>query len=371
MERKDLVMIGEKILADFIAAPPQDNRTRVIRMTSGTTGGEPLVIISQPPKAAGWFLAAERILVCYGSLNARLNNILPYRRNSASSNVRVFPIEINDMREPLSSLGDIVADFKPDRIIGVPSFIMRLAAILDADTRSGVKMLRLAGEMISARQKQSLIAWFPKATVSAIYVATEIGPISKPTCAHVPLNHYHVRDGVTVEISEPDDNGVGDILVSTTISETMSIEKYRVGDVGRIHTTPCPCGAAETIELLGRRGSDYLKLAGALLRQEEFNRVSLLFPNSIDDYRAEAREVIQGTTPKGKVTLRIYSSRGSGTEELAREIGTRFSRELFVTPTQTLSELVKKGIFLPMEVIFEQHPFPQKNKEVKLLHIVS
>ncbi|MEY4747607.1 MAG: hypothetical protein RLZZ416_656, partial [Candidatus Parcubacteria bacterium] len=348
--------------------PPGDGRTWVIRMTSGTTNGEPLVIMQTLPAdpPASWFGGAMRVALCYGSLNARLNNILLYRKMSGDSPQRILPMDGREVSVSRKAQTTLLAEFRPEMMIGAPSFVLRLAAGLDSQARSGVKALRLAGELLTSQKMRTLAESFPNAEIVSMYIATEIGPITRPSCAHLPPNHYHPRKTIRIEIDEPDDSGFGDILVSTRVGGAIAIRGYRVGDVGRLYEVACPCGATEALEVQGRKGFDYLKLEGALLRREEFDRVALLFPNVIDDYRAAVSEVVVDSVPKGQVHLRMYRSRGPGTEDLAREIGRRFSQELFVTPTKTLADLVARGIFLPLEAEFVKEPFPEKNKEVKL-----
>ena len=128
----------------------------------------------------------------------------------------------------------------------------------------------------------------------------------------------------------------------------------------------CACGAAVTLEHLGRTGYDFVKVAGATLVREEFDRVALKL-RAFDDYRAQISTELQGQSIAGKIVLRIYRSDGAGTEKLAQEIGELFSKELFVTQSQSLQDIVSKKLFLPLSVKWGQEPFPLKNKEIKLI----
>jgi phenylacetate-coenzyme A ligase PaaK-like adenylate-forming protein len=145
----------------------------------------------------------------------------------------------------------------------------------------------------------------------------------------------------------------------------MRLEEYHIGDVGRLFEYSCPCGKSSVLEVLGRAGFDYVKLAGAILRQEEFDRVIARL-NMFDDYRATFSSSYAGARLQGQGIVHIYRKDGVGTPALAREIATQIEKELFVTPTRTWGQLVEDGLLLPLDVVFVPKPFPVGNKPVRL-----
>ena len=59
-------------------------------------------------------------------------------------------------------------------------------------------------------------------------------------CAH---QGYHLRAcDLYAEILDPDDDGFGELAVTTFGREAMPLIRYRTGDIARISTQPCPGG---------------------------------------------------------------------------------------------------------------------------------
>lgn len=296
-----------------------------------------------------------------GTMSTRLTNVFSVRYCEGNAPIRVMATDIRDL---VPEVGMLLDDFAPDTFRGVPSFITAVLETLSTAARLRIKNVFLTGEMLTAYRARVFAEKTPDAAVRMLYVTSELGGLSSlDNCRYLRRNQYHPGEGVTIDIVGPDESGAGEVYISTTI-EDEHIRQYRVGDVARF-LPQCRCGAPVTFELVGRTGRDYVKLAGATLRREEFDRVVGLFPY-VDDYRVEAREVQSGGSPKGQITLRLYRRGATMTDALLEETKNKFSRELFLTPTQTLFELVQKGVFLPLEIVQTAGPFTQENKDIKI-----
>lgn len=365
LRRQDFAAIADATLASFVNDPSGDPMTRMVRVTSGTTGA-PLVsmleYVPEPERAKEWYGGAHRIVQCQGALNSRLFNILPLVRYGEPG-VRILSLDTADLTPEFSAE---VVRFAPDRIAGFPSMIARLAPLLDDETRAGVLSIKMAGEILTQQLGDFFASKFPNAMISMVYAASETGLLSKPSKPSCPRNHYHPREDAGIEIVEADADGVGDIAVSKTLFRDIRIERYLVGDSGQF-VGPCTCGETVTLRLLGRTGYDYLKLAGALLRREEFDRIAGHYPHVIHDYRVEARTRISDSL-QGFVSLEIFSLQPVS-KGLTEEIRDRFEREMYVTPTRTYRDLVDDGIFLPLTLRVSQSPFPKGHKDVKMAFI--
>lgn len=369
MERGDLLALGTQTLERFFNTPwsPEEAEGFALRISSGTTSGVPLVLVTEHPSlnteaaSRAWWGGSEHTLVCYGSRNLRLFNALSAKKYS---NVRGALLALG-AEDLCADLTDILADFMPRRIIGSPSFIARAAAYMNEHTRSGVLFIQCAGETVSTELAAAFSAQFPHATLRSVYTAVDVGPIVYASCGHLPFNHYHPREDIRITIHAPDERGVGDILISTEVVRDMRLEEYRIGDVGRLFEQPCVCGKSTVLEVLGRAGFDYVKLAGAIIRQEEFDRVIAKL-NTIDDYRAvfslsHTQERVQGVG-----VVHVYRRDGIGTPALAHDIAQKIEKELFVTPTRTWAQLAEDGTLRPLEVMFVAEPFPLGHKSVRL-----
>ncbi len=199
-----------------------------------------------------------------------------------------------------------------------------------------------------------------------MYNTNETGALSKPPCGYLPLDSYHHAEGGGVLIDGADETGAGDILISKDLTPTVAVRDYRIGDIGRLRETPCACGESRTLQILGRRGYDYIKIGGALFLQKEFERVAGMCADLFDDYRAEAYEVFDESTPKGRLVLRVFRKNSLGGFKEKNEIAARYCRELFLSQSQTLGDFIEKGILLPLVVEYVERPFPATYKNLKL-----
>ncbi len=367
IEREDVLKIGERRLLKLIATPPEDAFNYGIRTTSGTTKQAPLVMVAKYNEAYfNRFSEGRRIVTCLGSLNVRLVNLLHARHQIGEGAPRIMLVDARDM---VPGLAACVEDFAPDFISGFPSFIERLAEHITPITGRGVKKILLSGERATSLFMAMTGTVFSNVRVHAFYSASEFGLIGT-SCPHLPVNHYHPSEGITVEIVDADETGSGDFVVSNHASnDTTTIERYHIGDTGRVYSLQCPCGTTVAFEHLGRKGHDYIRTAGALLRREEFERVMLLFAHTIDDYRVEAQEVSVSGTLLGKITVRVFRRSGPFDPAAAGEIAREISEQLFLTPTRTLSDLVAEGLFIPLVVEFSDTPFRSGHKNVRLARI--
>ena len=365
LSRADVAAMCEELIAHLISSPPTVAREYTLKVTSGTSG-TPLMssVVHCGPSKWRKFAESGRIVSAHGSLNRRLVEVLRVSNELTPGERKSLPVDAKDMVPGLSAL---IEDFAPDTVTGSASLVARLCQHLGR-AGEGARVLRLSGERLSPRVQSLLRARFPRARFRMHYSTSELGGIAQQ-CKDLQPNHYHPQPAVSIEIVNPDASGRGDIIVTKRLESGFLFDRYDIGDIGRLVPTACACGASVTFEHLGRKGHDYVKLAGAILRREEFDRVAALFARFIDDYRAEVSEVIEGGTLKGKVVLRAFSRAGIPTPALAEEIARDFSRQIFLTPTRTFADLVAEGAFVSLEIEFSNIPFPQKHKDIKLVRI--
>jgi hypothetical protein len=366
LERKDFTAIAASTFADMEHRGSKPAMGFSIRMTSGTSNNDPLMLVFESVYTTqGVNRGAERFLLHHGLLTLRLGNVLQVRTGDVP-NARVLMVDPTEVSPAVCAL---VADFAPDRGYAFPTLIMQLARQLDEKTRRGIKVLSLGGECLTDAHARFFAEWLPDTRVSLVYVASEIGAISDGGCGYLPRNHYHPKKSVGVDIQNVDANGVGDLVISARITEHTKVDGYRIGDVACWVSESCPCGNLKTFEVLGRRGYDYIKLGQAVLRQEEFDRVAALCKDLYDDYRVEASVVSTNLGVVGSILLHIYKESGGGAERAAADIVARVSEHLFVSPTKTLGDFVKLGLLLPLRVEWASEPFPKGVKNVKLKQV--
>ena len=342
MDRSDFAVIAQKTLDDYIAAPPEDRRTRVVRMTSGTSSGEPLIFIreiaAQNPQ---WFSRYVRSLLCVGNLPMRLGLALVFRKE-AGARAKLLGLDNKDL-EP--SLEVLAKDFAPEMVMSFPSILTRAAAYLGGAT-VWIQSAVFTGEPLRPATRVHLKKQFPHAVLQPQYMIQEMGSVSSPThCPYIPEERYHPAGGVVLGVLNPDEEGEGELLVSARVNDDIVLADYRYGDLVRIYREPCACGASVSFEIVGRKNVDFIRFGGATLRQEEFDRVFAQCGDLADEYRAEFS--IAGE--QGVITLFVYAPTGLSAQH-EKDLRERFSTLLFLTPRQTLRDLVVQGIFAPLRV---------------------
>lgn len=365
INRSDMVAIGRLTIERAIAHPPERAVDWSVRVTSGTTTGSPLLVFFRRIADGNLLPWREgRTVICYSSLSSRLSTVLTAYQNRDRFSSSCLAIDPADLHE---SITPSLAAFAPECITGFPSFIMKVGEYMDAETASGVDVLVIAGERLTEIFADSMRKRFPNAKIIQMYACMELGFMSALPCEYLGLNKYHMRDGFDVEIDDPDEDGCGAVLIYTTLNGDIPISKYMIGDTGRLILAPCVCGAAKTLEIFGRSGGDFVKVLGATVRRDEFERVISLLAAKPDDYRLETSTVKEGEIFHGSLTTQFYYKGQMPTGALQTEMARTISENFFLTPTRTLAELVQVGLFVPISIECTNTPFPSSAKDVKLI----
>lgn len=365
--RDDLYQLSLKALDDFQRSGTA--RQYLVRATSGTSSQGPLVAaVFVEPRASDRYRNARRPLICFGSYAAQLSNVLFFYNGPGDPPREALVLATADIAPSLERL---LVEFQPDAIVGVPSLIIRvLQNIYNGAILSPVREVLMTGEYLTDVAERYIASRLPHARRGMIYAATEIGGISAFPCGFLLRNTYHPHESVTVKIIDADEEGFGDIIISTRISPSVYVEDYHIGDIGRWSTGICPCGNPTTLEVAGRSGFDYIKLEGAVFRQEEFERVAEELKEYVEDFRAELKSEFDERAFRGRVHLRIMPRptlrQKSNPEEFLAE---EFSKRLFISAGKNLEYFIRKGDFLPAIVSLVPTPFPAANKGIKLFHL--
>ena len=153
---------------------------------------------------------------------------------------------------------------RPAAVIGYPNVLVRFArdaAERGVDLRAlGVRMVMLGGETIDARQRTIVSEAFG-APSAALYGSHE-GHFMATEC---PDGALHVVEPVVIEVVDAEgrpcaDGEAGDVLVTPLLGHAMPLFRYRIGDRGRLHHAPCPCGfAMPHLSLDLGRTSDFVR----------------------------------------------------------------------------------------------------------------
>jgi phenylacetate-CoA ligase len=126
-------------------------------------------------------------------------------------------------------------------LISDPFWLARLTEIAREEGRPfRLKLLIGGGEGISERTRAE-IERFWEAPLRMTYASTEAATILGFEC--LQQTGYHLNEfDFFVEIPEPDADGYGEVVFTTTSRAVMPLIRYRTGDVAKLLDGPCPCG---------------------------------------------------------------------------------------------------------------------------------
>ena len=155
---------------------------------------------------------------------------------------------------PLETHLDIIKRLEPDTLVGVPSFLLKLAELVRlkgvAPESLAVKRLVCIGEPLRGDEMERLPicasledAWNAKAY--STYASTET-TTAFCECSERSGGHLIPELGI-VEILDDDGNPadsgtVGEVVVTPFHIEAMPLLRYRTGDMAFLIDAPCPCG---------------------------------------------------------------------------------------------------------------------------------
>ncbi len=213
-----------------------------VGLSSGTSGHRGLFLVSREEQAtwAGTILARTLQSIPRQPLHVafflRSNSNLYEQVGGGFIHFRYF-----DLMLPLNEAISTLNDFQPQIIVGPPSLLGFLAQAHTAGTLH-TKLTRLisVAEVLEEQEKLHIEETF-QAPVHQIYQCTE--GLLAVSCAHGSL---HIQeDGVILQFEAlPGSNGERVTPIVTDLwRKTQPIIRYRLNDILRLATGPCPCGS--------------------------------------------------------------------------------------------------------------------------------
>jgi phenylacetate-CoA ligase len=217
---------------------------------------------------------------------------------------------------------DTIRRFRPDAIMCVPSFILKLidyAELHDIDYRnSSIRKIIGIGESLRNQEfglnllgSQIQEKW-PEVKLYATYSSTEMGATFSE-CDYGMGGHVH-PELIIVEIIGDDgmplaDGEPGEVVVTTLGVEGMPLLRFRTGDIACKHVEQCRCGrrSYRLSPILGRK-NNMIKLKG-----------TTLYPPAIND-------VLDNTDYVENYVVMVRNS-GAGTDEVLVKVGLKYETE--------------------------------------------
>ncbi len=304
--------------ADFQSQTPDESKAKLF-FRSGGSSGEPALspfsyedyhtqmqAAAEGLLAAGLEPASDRVMNLFfgGGLYGGFPSFFTILEKLK---VVHFPMAAH---EDLGFVGNMITKNNVNVLMGMPSYLVQLFKANENLFKSNktVKKVFFGGEHFSEKQREWLISEFGvEAIRSASYGSVDAGPLGFQ-CLHTTgsvhhLNHnLHTLEVLKLETDEEAAPGeTGRLVFTSKKRDSIKINRYDVGDLGRLIEEPCACGRKiPTFELLGRHG-DIFRAGGTFFNYNRFSKI-LIDKTGFD---GESQLIISQIDGKDRLELRI------------------------------------------------------------------
>jgi phenylacetate-CoA ligase len=227
--------------AEFCCAPPE-----LAIESSGTTGRITRIFLSKSELdynarqgavlSALYGLTEKDRVVSTLDLGFGLGGLLALKGfpHWASFGMAVGRVDPRDVYQRMAA-------YRFNVVISDPFWLSRLTEIAREEGRPfRLKLLIGGGEGITSRTRAEIESFW-EAPLCMTYASTEAATILGFECLNKTGYHLNEFD-FFVEIPEPDADGYGEVVFTTTSRTVMPLIRYRTGDVAKLLDGPCPCG---------------------------------------------------------------------------------------------------------------------------------
>ena len=307
--------------------------------TTGTTTGIPTKYEYTSHDFLGCLVSGRRVAKCNGlrpgdvALTAFPQSPLPHVSSFGPWMYMAAGVSITSaftgmtypefpVHNAASSVADLVEAARPTSVMGIGSFLRRMAQRAAEEGRdfSSIRALPISGEIMTARMLEHLRDNLARcgATdvhLSSSYGCTESGVGWVPSVEGGPM-YATVPDQMMLEVVDPDthqpvpDGEQGLLLLTHLNRRGMPLLRYAMGDLAALTHERCPhtgwqgeamvvsAGSAHVV-----RTSELLKVKGTLLNPQVVHQVIMESPGVIE-YRMIVANAVEGD-PVSPDVLRI------------------------------------------------------------------
>lgn len=229
-------------------------------------------------------------------------------------------------------VGQVIIDNRVDTLLGMPSYIIQLFNVNKDVFKKyhGIRKIFYGGEHFSESQRHYFQNEFGVQIIrSASYGSVDAGPLGFQCEFSVgSVHHLHERlhslEVVEMEKDHPVKKGdIGRLLFTSKVRRGQKIERYAIGDVGRILCDTCECGRkGKRFELLGRVG-DVFRIGATFLSYQKFQKI-----------------LVEQFNFEGSFQVQLLSSGHIGKETVVLSIENKFNKEM--TEQDLLSVIINE-----------------------------
>lgn len=202
--------------------------------------------------------------------------------------------------EDYPSVASTIVSNSVDTLIGMPSYLLGLFKFQKEQLKEygKIKKIFFGGEHLLPKQRDWLKNEFGVEVIKAAsYGSVDAGPLGFQ-CSHLEGSEYHLNhtlhslEVISLEKDTPVDMGsIGRLVFTSHKRDSLKIERYDVGDLGRIIPGNCKCGRRTLkFELLGRTG-DVFRASGTFFNFQKFTKIL----NENLNYSGELQLVVEKT----------------------------------------------------------------------------
>jgi phenylacetate-coenzyme A ligase PaaK-like adenylate-forming protein len=249
-----------------------------------------------------------------------------------------------------SLVGKTIVRNRVDTLLGMPSYLLQLFRENHEVFKSyqGIKKVFYGGEHFSETQRQYLKREYKVELIrSASYGSVDAGPLGyQCTFSTGGIHHLHEKlhdlEIVDLENNEPVSPGsIGRLLFTSKVRHGQKIERYAIGDVGRLLSGSCECGRQGTrFELMGRHG-DVFRIGTTFLSYQKFQKILM------DTHEYE-----------GSFQLHLHAGSATDKEKVVMKIEDKFTTpqtpegllKIFFSHYEDLNMVVTVDLVLDFEI---------------------
>lgn len=339
-EKRDLQLYNE----DFLCCPKEKI---VDYITTSGTLGEPVTFGCSEHDLQRLAYNEKKSFACAGLKPGNILQLMTTMDKRFMAGLAYF-LGIRELGASIIRVGngipelqwDTIRRLKPDTLMCVPSFILRLLQYAEEhgiDWReSSVRRIIGIGEGLRDQNFElNLLGRKIKekwdVDLYATYSSTEMGATFSE-CQYGCGGHVH-PELIVVEIIGEDnlpvpDGQPGEVVVTTLGVEAMPLLRFRTGDIAAKIVEPCRCGrnSYRLTPLVGRK-NNMIKLKGTTLYPPALNDV-LDNTDYVENYVVVVRDSDAGTD---EVVVRV-GLKGNPAEDAVKDLKDRFRSRVRVAP---------------------------------------
>jgi phenylacetate-CoA ligase len=227
-------------------------KSRTSREVTSGTSGQPLVVIKDRVKSAHiratMFRFYQQYGISIGDRQARFwgvpsnnrDHVQERLKDSLANRVRLSAFNLSETE--MNSFLKRLKRFKPAYFYGYPSVLARFAEWITESGKSvdgiDLSVIISTGEILYPLQRQQIQSTF-RCSVADEYGTTEAGVLA----FECPNGRMHINaDHIFLEIHNPNNEGVGEILITELNNPYNPLIRYRVGDLAKRSNETCNCG---------------------------------------------------------------------------------------------------------------------------------